>query len=127
MPNSLKELDTAIQRFPDAVTASLKQIANRTAHVVAVRAAEILNHKTHGTGKTAASIRVLDESDHKTFLVNCPGDPERPANLPMWLEFGTKFMTARSFMRPAGDESEQGYIRDMTKAAEGTAQKVLGG
>ncbi len=126
MPTTLKELHDAVERLPDTVQAALKAQAKETAEAVARRAAEILRFKTHGTGATAAAIRVLDESDRKQWVVNSPGDPKDPANLPMWLEFGTRHMTSRAYMRPAADEASQDYIRDMTAAAEKAAQEALG-
>lgn len=124
--DDLAALRAGIDHLPDVVTAALKAEAKATAERVAARAAEILRSKTHGTGKTAASIRVLDESDEKQFVVNCPGDPDRPANLPLWLERGTRYMSARAFMRPAADEASARYQTTMAAIAERAATDLLG-
>ncbi len=121
----LKEAYAAVDQLDVTVTAALKDVARRTADRIAVNAAALLRSKTHGTGKTAASIRVLDESDEKRFVVNVPGDSESAANLPRWLEYGTRYMVARPFLRPAGDAESERYKSDMAAVAERTLQEAL--
>ena len=121
----LHELTAQIGRLDAVVTARLKQTAKASADRIAAHAAAILRSTTHGTGRTANSIRVLDESSDKQYLVQCPGDSEQPANLPMWLERGTRYMSARPFMRPAADAEEARYRREMIAAAEGAIVDVL--
>lgn len=124
--SGLRELEQAIERFPAAVTEALKTTARASAGRIATNAKAILRSKTHGTGRTANAIRVLDESRDKQYVVNSPGDPDRPANLPIWLEYGTRFMTAKPHMRPAADAESARYTAAMTATAEQTATKVLG-
>ncbi len=121
----LAELNRAIDRLPFVVSEALKRSARESAERIARNAASILRSKTHGTGATAEAIRVLDESSRKQYVVNSPGHPDRPAMLPMWLEYGTRFMAARPYMRPAGDMESERYRVSMTAAAE-RAAKVLG-
>ncbi len=108
------------------MTEALKTTARASAGRIATNAKAILRSKTHGTGRTANAIRVLDESRDKQYVVNSPGDPDRPANLPIWLEYGTRFMTAKPHMRPAADAESARYTAAMTATAEQTATKVLG-
>jgi len=122
----LRELEQAIDRFSDDVENAFKATARASADRIAHNAASMLLSKTHGTGKTARAIRVLDESKDHQYVVNSPGDPDRPANLPIWLEYGTRFMSAKPHMRPAGDAEKDRYVSAMTATAEQTAQKVLG-
>lgn len=121
----LTEARAAVEQLDATVTARLKTVAKATADRIAANAATILRSKTHGTGKTAATIRVLDESAEKQYTVNCPGDPDRPANLPLWLERGTRYMVARPFLRPAGDAEDARYRTDMAAAAEGAVKQAL--
>lgn len=121
----LKEAYVVVEKLPETVTTALKSVARQTADRIAVNAAAILRSKTHGTGKTAGSIRVLDESDQKQYTVNVPGDSENPAALPGWLEYGTRYMSARPFLRPSGDAESGRYIAEMTAVAEKTLQDVL--
>lgn len=122
---TLEEFERRVEAMPLLVGTALKETAHRYAERVATRAAEILRSKTHGTGKTARSIRIIDQTDRKQWYVQCPGDESDPANLPMWLEYGTRYMTARSFIRPAGDEVSDAYQRDMTRVAEMTLAGLL--
>jgi hypothetical protein len=122
----LRELQAAIQKLPDAVTAALKAEARASADRIAAHAAALLRAQTHGTGRTAAAIRVLEEGADKQFVVNSPGTADKPANLPIWLEYGTRFMTAKPHMRPAADAESAAYKQHMAAAAERAAQKVLG-
>lgn len=126
MPNmTLDELADHIDHLPATVEVVLQATAYRHALAIAARAAAILRSKTHGTGKTARAIRVLEQLDRKQYLVNSPGDPSDPANLPMWLEYGTRYMLARAYMRPAADAAHAAYVRDMTQAALTAIQTAL--
>ena len=87
------------------------------------RAKQILLSKTHGTGKTASSIVVTEEPEKKQFLVEVI-NPDNP-NLALWIERGTVKMRARPFMRPAADEIDASYRREMEAAAVGTATELL--
>ena len=121
----LRELTAGIGRLEATVIERLKLTARASADRIAAEAANILRSKTHGTGRTAASIRVLDESGDKQFVVNCPGNPDQPANLPLWLERGTRHMSARPFMRPAADAESDRYRRNMLAAAEAATSESL--
>jgi HK97 gp10 family phage protein len=119
----LAELKRAIDAFPRTVTLALRGVAWHSARRIRTRAQQILRSKTHGTGKTANSIEVIEEE--KSFLVHVAGDPDRPANLPLWLERGTRHMAARPYMRPASDEEEPTYKREMEQAAIKVAEEKL--
>jgi HK97 gp10 family phage protein len=121
----LKEARAAVDALPETITRVSKGIAKTFADRIAVNAASMLRSKTHGTGKTAASIRVLDESADQQYTVNVPGDPEDPANLPLWLERGTRHMVARPFLRPAGDAESESYKREMAAVLERTVTEAL--
>ncbi len=121
----LKEARDAVERLPETVRDALKTVAKQTADRIAKNAATILRSKTHGTGKTADSIRVLDESVDQQYTVNVPGSPDKPANLPMWLERGTRFMAARPYLRPAGDAESERYKSEMSQAAERSVKDAL--
>ncbi len=113
----LAELRKAVDELPRTVTLALRAVAWQSSRRCKTRAAEILNSKTHGTGKTAASIEIDEELENKQFVVFARGNPDRPANLPLWLERGTRFMAARAFLRPAADEEDDRYKREMEQAA----------
>lgn len=121
----LDELRRAVEDLPRTVTLALRGVAWQSSRRIKQRAAEILNSKTHGTGKTAASIEIIEELEHKQFVVWPRGNPDRPTALPLWLERGTRFMTAKPFMRPAADEEDAAYKRNMERAAIEVADRVL--
>lgn len=81
----LREAMAAVEKLPETVTAALRGVAKSTAERIKVGYQQRLRSQTHGTGRTADSARVLDESAEKQFTVNVPGDKEKPANLPGWL------------------------------------------
>jgi HK97 gp10 family phage protein len=121
----MAELRKALEDLPRTVTLALRAVAWQSSRRIKDRAAQILNSKTSGTGKTAASIEIIEEPENKQFIVWPRGNPDRPSNLPLWLEFGTRFMQARPFLRPAADEEDDKYKRNMMQAADNTATKVL--
>lgn len=120
----LAEAKAAIEKLPDTMTAALKAHAKATAEriVAGYRARLLSRTKAH---KTAASARVLDESDEKQFTVNVPGHPDDPANLPSWLEYGTARMSAKPALRPAGDEQNERYKSEMASIAERTMKEAV--
>ncbi len=124
MPNTIAEYRAAIDKLPVVVTERLAQTANATANAVAAKAASILRSTTHGTGRTAGEIRVIAEPERKQYRVNSPGD-ERWPNLPIGLEYGTRFMRARPYMRPAADSLTDKYRADMERAAIAAATDLL--
>jgi HK97 gp10 family phage protein len=121
----LDDLRKAVDALPRSVTLALRGVAWQSSRRIKDRAQQILASKTHGTGKTAASIEIIEDDANKQFQVFPAGNPDRPANLPLWLEFGTRYMAARPFMRPAADEENPRYQREMLQAASDVADQVL--
>lgn len=121
----LKEMRAAVERFPAAVTAKLRAVAWRISRLEMRRAAEILNSKTHGTGRTAALIYVIEEADRKQFVVVSHAPADKPENLPLWLEHGTVHMEPRSFMRPAAVEADIPYRTEMRQAADDVLRETF--
>lgn len=118
----MKELHQSINAFPRDVTLALRAVAWQSSRRIMARAQEILRSKTSGTGKTADAIHVVEFANEKRFAVTPGrGNPDRPENLPLWLEFGTRFMVARPYLRPAADEENPRYQRGMEDAARKVA------
>lgn len=120
----LAALRQQIERFPEAVTAQLRAVAWRTSRRVKDRALQILNARTNGKADRIALITIDEHADRKEFRVIAEGAADKPANLALWFEKGTRFMEAKPFMRPAGDAEEAQYRSEMTKAAETEAEKL---
>lgn len=121
----VKEMLAAIETLPAKVTEALRGVASNSAHRIQTRARQRLDELTQGTGATAAEIKVFEEADKKQFLVLSEAPEDRPANLPTWLEFGTRYMEARPYMRPALDEEQDPYRREMERASLQVASEAM--
>lgn len=130
MADSFATERAAFDRDVDRFCADLERDLRSQAYVTAERikrtAQAILRSKTHGTGKTAAAIVVIEEKEHQQFVVESDGDESDPANLPIWLEFGTVNMQARPYMRPARDQHEAAYLADQERVFNAHAEKGIG-
>lgn len=127
----LAELKRGIERLPQAVTDACRKVARDTALRVRGSAASKV---PVDTGITRDSIHVVPHPEEKFYRVEVGAAPQhrrddgRTAflpNLPIWLEFGTRFKSARPFMRPAFDAESDRYVRDMTSAVTRTAKELL--
>ncbi len=126
----LAELRRAVEQLPDAVTAACRKVARDTALRVRASAAAKV---PFDSGITKDSIAVIPNTEEKFYRVETgPAPPHRREgrtaylpNLPIWLEFGTRFKSARPFMRPAFDAEGDRYVRDMTDAVTRTAKELL--
>lgn len=117
---------SSIERFSDDQTAALKAVAKVTAGRIHSKAQVLLLRQTRGEGNTADALKITDDSANKQFVVHFGLIRNRPANLPIWLEYGTVRMAARPFMRPAADEYREKYRSEMAMAAEVAARKTFG-
>lgn len=127
----LAELRRAVERLPEAVQAACRKVARDTALRVRAGAAAKV---AVDSGITRDSISVIPHPEEQFYRVETgPAPPHRRdgrtaflPNLPIWIEFGTRFKSPRPFMRPAFDEEGDRYVRDMTTAVERTAKELLG-
>jgi hypothetical protein len=86
----------AMTRLGDAADAVLRDVARDTADKLKAEMQARLRRQTSGTGKTADAVTVETTEDGYAKVTS--GEMgSRPANLPIWLEFGTKHMTARPY------------------------------
>ncbi len=124
----LAELRAKVDRFPAAVTAALRARAWTTSRIVWADARRrLLAQRKTPAHALADAMRVLEEPAKKQFLVLSQAPAGQPANLPIWIERGTRFMRARPYMRPAADAAEARYKGDMIAAATAVATRELGG
>jgi len=121
MADELADLRRQIDRFPETVTKALRGVASVTAGRVQRRAREIVASKVK-RGASVVVITIVDDPQHKQFLVIAEGAHDKPANLALWLERGTRYMTARPFLRPAGDAETHRYGEEMVRVAEHVAE-----
>lgn len=120
----MTEARRTLERLPQAMRLALRANAMRSAHRIGANAAHILRQKTHGSGETAEAIRVREHASEQQFLVESKAPQGRPANLPLWLEFGTVKMRARSYMRPAAEAEAPRYSEGARHAVEKAATDV---
>lgn len=127
MTTGLEEMRRDVERFPAAVTANLRQVAQDTAYRMASRSRGLVargpDPRTHGGRHTQDSIVVIPNVEQKEFRVEV-GTGVTPKNLPRWIEFGTRFMAARPFMRPAADAEVGRYRQDMIRAVDAAAETL---
>lgn len=128
----IPEMRKAIEAFPAAEQAALKEVARQTAlreQATAVRLVPV------DTGITRDSIKVIDDSAHRQFLVEVGPTPHEGRRghwatfvrdfLAVLIEHGTRFQQARPFMRPANDQEQDRYRRDMETASAAAAVKTF--
>ena len=133
----LTELRRAIEQLPAEVEAALEQVARETAARIADRARALVPVQPTPTprrprpGQTRESIRVVADPARHQYRIDVgpheglPATEDWPALLPTWLEFGTRYMTARPFMRPALDAEDEPYRRALERASAAMAEQVF--
>lgn len=119
------ELVEAINRFPDDVTAACKSIAQRYAVLIKLDMQRRLLQQTEGEGNTAEAIAVFEDAPNKQYVVGFNVIKNRPANLPLWLEYGTIRMKARPFVRVSADAVRDAYRQAMDAATVQVARETF--
>ena len=124
MADELAILRKTIDTLPDDVTKALRAVASVTAGRVQRRAQQILDSRTGGKATRIAAFSIVDVPTERKFLVIAEGAADKPANLALFFERGTRTMVARPFMRPASDAEEGRYREDMERAAVTVAERL---
>lgn len=124
----LAEARRGVALLTETVQARLQAVALDTATRGRDRAWDLC---AKDSGITADSIAVFPELDQKQYRVEVGPSPRagRTAtlpNLPIWIERGTIHQPARPFMRPAAEEQQDRYIREMKAAALDGLAEALG-
>lgn len=132
----------AFERLGGEVTAKhLGAAARETASRIATEASARLRRQTHGTGETAGAI-VFELGEHAMGARAGPigaglrqsttgygylvfvAPTSRPAELPVWLEFGTKHMLARPFLVAAARLEDGPHRRRVEQALASAIAEV---
>lgn len=120
-------LIAALDSLGPSIQAYTKAAARVTAdRIVASARARVPRGKS---GRTAAGITAQASYDGTGYVVMpfndaferaliASGNDQQPANLPVWLEFGTKKMTARPFFFAAARAEENAHDRRMRAAIQ---------
>lgn len=122
----LTEMRSAVSDLPRTVTAALRAVAWRKSRdVYATAKALLIAQQKTPSRKLANAMEIVEVEEKKKFLVISHPPSDQPANLPIWNEHGTRFMTARPYMRPALDEHSQSYRAEMEAASTKAAREAL--
>jgi HK97 gp10 family phage protein len=128
MSDELADLRAAVDAFPAKVSAQLRAVAWRYSRQAMALSKQNLQsvttgHNKEGHQETNNSIVVIEQADQKQFIVTVE-NPDNPM-LGNWIEYGTRKMSARPFMRPASDALNDPYGRDMLAAANQAAESLV--
>lgn len=121
----LEELKRAIDQLPADVTAALRAVAFRKSREAMAIAKSMLRSKLKTPAhKLIDNIEIIENAEKKEFVVISQAPDDQPANLPLWVERGTRHMAARPYIRPAGDAINESYKSESLKAAESVVDKL---
>lgn len=114
----LAELKRAIETLPADVTAALRSVAWRKSREALAIAKSTLRSKLKTPAhKLIDNIEIIEQADKKQFVVISQAPDDQPANLPLWVERGTRHMAARPYIRPAADAIDASYKSESVQAA----------
>jgi HK97 gp10 family phage protein len=109
----LRESTTQLTRAIDNVGAALRSVSRNTAYRIRDRARQLV---AVATGMTRDRINVVEDEAHQQFWVGVGREATnvleslgagRNPMVPVWLEFGTRYMAPRPFMGPATEEARE--------------------
>ena len=108
--SGVREMQSAIQKLPAAVTAAARNVARATALRVAAGARLRVRVRS---GVLQRSIRVSPDTAQKQYVISA-GLLEGPP-IALFLEHGTIHMRAMPFMGPALNAERANYLRDLER------------
>lgn len=114
----------AFDRLGDAALSPLDAVAKAAAESIKAEVQSRIRRLTHGTGRTANAVTV--EKVEGGYRVHSGDMQERAANLPIWLEFGTKHMMPRPAWNAAILLENGTYLRRVEEALQVTIDGLGG-
>lgn len=112
----------AFERLGPAAAAALKGLAKETAYSLQAGVRSRLQRQIPGgTGRTVGAITVEEQATG--YRVTSGDQGPRPANLPIWLEYGTKHMSPR----PAWDAEIRLHAGPYNRRVEDVLQRAIDG
>lgn len=122
----------ALDRLGVVAAPHVKRAAHQTALAVQATAR---SRVARLTGRTAAGITVEEATKGEGYVVTPfneahrgrlkgAGNDEQPRNLPHWLEFGTKHMSARPYLFNAARLEEGTHARRLATALQDAIDEV---
>lgn len=125
LTTGLDAFTRATQTFPAKARAARQAAIKPSVARVAADARARLDQQTKGTGRTSASIGVV-ETAAGAMLVARPVSGRHP-NVVLFLEFGTRKMPARPFFFPAVDAGRSAHHRAVEAANDAAIVDAFGG
>lgn len=125
------ELRALYAALPDRVNAVSLRIARGVANAMVVDARRRLQNpkpptkgETERTGATAEMITIREDAGGKQLMVDSKSPSKYPANLVIWIEYGTIRQPARPYMWPAAEAQRDAYARDYAAAMNALAKEL---
>lgn len=112
----LDELKRALDKLPAQVESRLRAVAFVTANRLASSARALA--RSHGWVTLPNEITVREVPEDRLFIVEVKPANPRPMNLPLWLEYGTRKISARPFMAPGTEAEQRTYPADQERALQ---------
>lgn len=114
----LQEFDRARLALPAVLRGELEGAARRAA--ARLQGDIKAGASAHGW-KLAADVKVEHRPSEQLFRVTVNPHPRRPANLPLWLEYGTRHMVARPIVGPPVLRASASYPGEIDAAVQRAA------
>ncbi len=121
----MDQITRAFDRLGDVAQAALSDLARDTANSLKAEMQGRLRRATSGTGRTADAITVA-RTDDGYYTVTSSELGSRPGMLPIWLEHGTRHMSAKPYFYGAVQLESGTYLRRVENALQ-SAIDGLGG
>lgn len=121
-----KEFEAAVENLPNEMTLALRAVAFRVSRTVHADMRKRFEAQIHDQPPKAVVFTIDEEADKQQFVIDVAAAPDKPANLPLWLERGTVHMRARPYARPALKAADAEYRSEMERVSLETARKVMG-
>ena len=116
--------DVDTSGLASGLTQLAADLARRTKDASEVSAAAVVREAqgraARRTGATVGGIGYTESRDETGWIVSVVR-PDRP-NVPFWLEFGTRYMTARPFLYASAALEQPGHERRIQEAVAVTIQ-----
>ena len=118
----LKEYDRQIAVLPRVVQKHTEAVARRAAFGLQATVQGVMASRgwTMATETTVEHLR-----DEHRYRVSVDPRPRKPANLPLWLEYGTRTMVAQPFWSPAVNALRRTYPADQERALQAAYDETV--
>jgi hypothetical protein len=135
--SGLDELRRGAASIDQSIDAATKPVASATAARVLANVRANLASRTHGQGVTASTLEIVEDAPNQQYIVRYNlaqlVRTGRPANLPLWLEYGfisrkaKRTIAGLHVMHDGARAEDAQFATDLTNAALGPVRALLEG